>query len=265
MNFKTNFLDNYMKEAPIPLAIERYLECRILSKHAFNRPILDIGCGEGMFAFILFAEKIDVGIDPNKSELQRAKEYGMYAELIECYGDKITKPSNFFNTIMSNSVLEHIPSLEPVLQEAHRLLSDQGVFYVTVPTDMFDNYSVIYQFLSSLRLTELAEKYRRFFNRFWRHYNFHNREEWTALFEKNGFKVKEAIEYDSKFVCLMNDFMAPFAFLSFICKKLLNRWIVLPQIRNKYIGLFVWLAEVLVNKFEGKGKGGIIFFALSKQ
>jgi len=63
MKFKSDFLYNYLKQAPISLAIERSFECEILSKQKFQRPILDIGCGEGLFALILFDEKINVGID----------------------------------------------------------------------------------------------------------------------------------------------------------------------------------------------------------
>jgi len=89
MRFKDNFFYNYVKVAPIPLALERSLECDILSKKTFARPILDIGCGEGIFARVLFDEKIDVGIDPNARELKRARELDAYDELIECFGDKI--------------------------------------------------------------------------------------------------------------------------------------------------------------------------------
>ena len=32
MKFNTNFLKNYLELAPIPLALERTLECEILSK-----------------------------------------------------------------------------------------------------------------------------------------------------------------------------------------------------------------------------------------
>ena len=57
MRFKDNFLLNYLKKAPVPLAVERSLECEILSRQEFVRPILDIGCGEGIFASVLFRGK----------------------------------------------------------------------------------------------------------------------------------------------------------------------------------------------------------------
>src|SRR3569832_727232 len=112
MNFNDDFFKNLLMEATLPLAIERALECQILSKQEFKHPILDIGCGDGIFASRLFDEKIDVGIDPNERELEKAKTYNAYVELIKCYGNSIPKPSNYFNTIYSNSVMEHIQDIE---------------------------------------------------------------------------------------------------------------------------------------------------------
>ena len=54
--------------------------------------VLDIGCGEGLFANIVFDEKIETGIDPNLTELERANELGGYSELLECNGNNIPKP-----------------------------------------------------------------------------------------------------------------------------------------------------------------------------
>ena len=174
--------------------------------------ILDIGCGDGLFAFILFDEKIDRGIEPNERELQRAKEFDAYKELIKCNGKDIPKESGSFNTIFSNSVLEHILEVESVIDEAYRLLALRGRFYVTVPTDKFDKYSISYQVFSFFGLYSLAEKYRNIFNKFWKHFHFHKQEEWEKIFENSGFEVADFKEYDSKVICLIHNFLVPFAF-----------------------------------------------------
>ncbi|MBU1152821.1 class I SAM-dependent methyltransferase [bacterium] len=265
MRFKKDFLYSYLKEAPASLAIERSLECEIFSKQEFTPPILDIGCGDGLFAFILFDEKIDVGIEPNGRELGKAEEYGMYKELIQCYGNDVLKKSESFNTIFSNSVLEHIPEFQPVLNEAHRLLTPEGKFYVTVPTDMFDKYSILYQLLSLFKLNNLAERYRKFFNKFWKHFNCHKKEDWEKIFRDSGFEVIDSKEYDSKSICLINDFLAPFAFLSFIMKRMTGRWIMSPNLRKIYIYPFYLIAKGLIRRYESGNTGGIIFFSLKKK
>lgn len=265
MKFKGNFLFNYSQNAPLALAIERAIECEIMSQQTFSRPILDIGCGDGLFAFILFNEKIDLGIDPNLRELKQAKEYGMYQELIECQGSNVPKESGTFKTIFSNSVLEHIVSLKPMLKEAHRLLAPEGRFYVTLPTDKFDKYSVVYQVLSLFRLYRLAEKYRIFFNYFWKHFNFHNKEGWESIFRDCGFEVIDDKEYASKAICLFDDFLAPFAFISFITKRILNRWIVSSRLRRVYVYPFYAIARGIVKRYERGNNRGLRFFSLMKR
>lgn len=264
MKFKTDFLFNYLKEAPISLAVERSFECEIFSTQAFEAPILDIGCGDGMLASMLFDKKIDVGIGPNPVELKQAENCGKYKEVISCYGDIIPKAAGTFNTIFSNSVLEHIPEFQRVLKEAHRVLSQNGRFYVTVPTEIFDRCTVLYVLFSKFKLNVLAERYRVFFNRFWKHFNYYKKEEWENFFINSGFKIIDSKEYASREMSLINNFFVPFAFFSFIMKKITRRWLLSKKLRSLYIHPFYLIIKYFIKKYEGKGKGGLIFFSLVK-
>lgn len=262
---KGNFLKAYLQEAPVPLAMERTLECKILSKQQFIGPVLDVGCGEGLFANVLFSEKIDVGIDPNAKELIRAKEYGSYKELINCWGDKIPKQDNFFNTIFSNSVMEHIPNIEPVLSEMHRLLNQNGNIYLTLPTDLFEKYTIVSIILNLLCLQKLAKSFGSFFNRFWRHYHCYDKQGWIVLFEKHKFKVVNVLEYASKKTCVLNDAMAPFSLLSFVNKKIINRWFISHKMARVFSALKYQLFKNFISDDEiNIHSGGLIFFHLQK-
>lgn len=264
--FNQEFLTAYLKQAPIPLALERVAECQILSAQEFKGPILDIGCGEGMFAQCLFSTPIDTGIDPNQKELERAATYQSYQELIACSGDNIPKNDGSYQTIFSNSVLEHIPDIEAVIAECHRLLADDGVFYVTIPTNYFEQYTWTYQVLSALRLTGLAKRYASFFNQFWRHYHCYTIDQWQQLFAKHGFDVAEQIEYGSKTFCLLNTFLTPFSLFSFLTKKRTNRWILWPKWRNFTARCYAKLLSGLQPSLALKPgqAGGLIFFKLKK-
>jgi len=266
MKFKTKFLSNYLKLAPMPLALERTLECAILSKQDFTRPILDIGCGEGLFAHLLFDEKIDVGIDPDERELVMAKQYDAYTELIKCFGDKIPKPSGAFNTIFSNSVMEHIPGIDDVLKEANRLLADGGNFYMTVPSNHFDEYSTINQVLLTAGLKATASRFRKFFNKFWRHYHYYDLAGWKSLAEKNGFHVATAFEYNSKAMCLFNDVSTPLSLPLFVFKKAFNRWTLMPWLRT--ITMFpvsLFANKKLIERNINIPNGGLVFLHLKKR
>ena len=74
MKFKDNFFRNFLKEAPLPLSIERALECQILSKQEFKHPILDIGCGDGRFTLRMASHfQQIIGIDTSKERLRLAQ------------------------------------------------------------------------------------------------------------------------------------------------------------------------------------------------
>jgi SAM-dependent methyltransferase len=111
---------------------------------------------------MLFKDKIDTGIDSNPKELKRARELGRYNELIACQGDAVLKSDNSYNTIFSNSVLEHIQNLALVFQEIHRLLAPGGRFYFTVPSNFFDQYTIGKTLLTTIGLPATAKCYRKF-------------------------------------------------------------------------------------------------------
>lgn len=265
MRFGKNTFYRYLQEAPLPLALERALECDLLQQQEFARPILDVGCGDSIFASRVFDERIDVGLDPNGVEIERARTYGAYDELIESTGDKIPKPDGTFKTIFSNSVLEHIEQLGPVLDEMHRVLAKDGVVYLTLPTEKFEEHTLAYQTLSLLGLRSTARSYAEGFNRFWRHFHAYPVERWAELFRQHGFEVREQIEYCPKAIGVLDDALAPLCFPNFLAKKALNRWFVWPQLRKVSAYLPYLLFKNWAKVAPGTRDGGLVFFALQKQ
>ena len=246
------------------LAIERSLECEILSQQSFSRPILDLGCGDGLFARVLFSENVDTGIDSDQEEVERARCYAIYNELITCGGDRIPKDDESYHTVFSNSVLEHIPDLDPVLREVNRLLAPGGRFYVTVPTDRFEFYSAGARLLHGLGLNGLAKRYRALYNRIWRHYNVYDKAGWQARFQMAGFKVVDVHSYDPPAICLINDLLVPLALPSLLFKKILHRWIISATLRRLYLGAVYGFARWATRRFDTDQGGGLILFHLTK-
>jgi SAM-dependent methyltransferase len=264
MKINAEVVNRYVGLAPLALVFERVMECRILGMQRFEHPILDIGCGEGLFAKILFGSKIDTGIDPNSKELQRARELGAYAELIECKGDAVPKSDGCYRTIFSNSVMEHIPDLMPVLREANRLLAPGGSMYLTVPSDRFDQYTWISQGLAAFGLSGLQRHFREFFNRFWAHYHFYTPNQWAELARSAGFEVAEIYTYAPKRVCLLNSLLVPFSLPALFIKKRLNRWTLFPRMRLVFLFPIIMIGLLLLRGAERCEDGGLVFMSLRK-
>jgi len=266
MKLKHDYFPNYLKYAPLALALERSLECELYARQDFKHPVLDVGCGEGLYAFMLFDEKVDTGIDPNPYEIKRARQYSIYTELINCSGYKIPRSDGRYNTIYSNSVLEHIPDLEPVLKEIHRLLAANGYFHATIPTHLFQTYTVGIRFLTSVRLNSLAKRYEGFYNRFWSQIHCYPPDKWANIFQGCGFRVVDIIEYSNKKTSLIYGIFIPFALGDWIIKKLLNRWTVWPELRY----FLTWpLRKVFRQGFFTTAinihNGGLVYFKLAKE
>lgn len=263
--FRDDATLEYVGLAPAALAFERSIEARLYRSVPFERPILDLGCGEGLFARIAFAEKIDTGIDPDPRELERARELGAYQELIECTGDRIPKPDGHYGTVLSNSVLEHIPQLEPVLREVHRILAPGGYFHFTVPSPDFERFNWTSALLSAIGLAGLDARWRAFFNRFWVHYHAYDLAGWSRLARDAGFTVVRSHTYAPRCSCMLNTTLTPFALPAMLMKKLTNRWTLLPPLRRALLAPLCLAAQrVNRNAHAPAERGGLVFMSLQK-
>lgn len=254
----------YLTVAPAALAIERAVEARLYVHVPLERPILDLGCGDGTFATIAFPGGLDAGLDPDPDELAVARSTGAYGELLECRGDEIPRPDGSFRTIVSNSVLEHIPDLDAVLREAHRVLAPRGRLYATVPTERFESYSALSQLLQLLRLAALTRRWHRFYNRFWKHFHAHPVGEWRARAESAGFRVVAAETYAPRRMCLIDDLLAPFGLPAKIRKGRTGRWVAGPRLRRPIAALAARLLRPLLEGAERAPAGGLVFLTLER-
>jgi len=264
VKIRDNFLLRYLEIAPAALALERSIECGLLARQAWPGPVLDIGCGDGVFARILFADRIDTGIDPDPVEIERARNLSGYDELIICGGDAIPKPDGHFKTVFSNSVLEHIPDLLPVLKEARRLMAPGARFYVTIPTDRLEHATLISRMLLAVGLKDLEQRYARFYCRFWRHYHAHSEAEWRQMFAEAGLTVVEEHAYVPRNLSTFYDVLTPLGLPSMIAKQTVGRWIWFPSLRRVTArGLNAIIAPVLASLMRGQG-GCLVFYSLKR-
>jgi ubiquinone/menaquinone biosynthesis C-methylase UbiE len=207
----------------------RAIEDRFYQDINLPGPVLDLGSGDGHFASAAFAEKMDVGLDPWPSPMEEARRRDAYRLLVLGEGARIPFPDSFFASVTSTSVLEHIPDIDPVLQEVGRVLQPGGKFVFCVPNHRFPEQLSVRKVLDDLGLTALGQSYSRFFNRIARHAHTESPEKWQARLEKAGLRLEKTWDYFSPEALKILEWGHPLGLPSLVTKKLFGRWVLIPK------------------------------------
>ncbi len=191
----SRFLRPMMGELPYFRALLRAVEAEFYDDFELAAPVLDLGCGDGLFAHQVFEQTLEAGIDPALASLREAKSYGAYRLLAQSVGARLPFPSGHFRSAISNSVLEHIPDLQPVLNETGRVLASGSLFLFCVPNQRWPQKLWLSGWLGRLGLNRLAAAYVRLFTRISRHINMLSPEEWEQRLQRAGFSVERYWHY----------------------------------------------------------------------
>ncbi len=81
-----------------------------------------------------------MGVDPDQRVIEQARQRGIYDQLLAWPAEQAHLPDASMGTVISNSVLEHLPQLDSVLAATARMLRPGGQFIFTVPTHAFSNW-----------------------------------------------------------------------------------------------------------------------------
>ena len=188
-----------LKTLPAFRALLRAVEARFYSYIPLPEPTLDVGCGDGHFAAMTFPGRtITAGIDPWWGPLHKAVRTGKYGLPIRAMGDYLPFPDATFASAFSNSVLEHIPDIQPVLNEVGRVLRPGARFVITTPSHLFTEYLGGAAFFQRLRLSGVARRYRGLFNRISRHAHTDSPETWADRLAQAGLAVERWQYYFSR-------------------------------------------------------------------
>lgn len=249
-----DYLKEYLSVAPVSLAIVRAIECRLLSKLEFNHPILDIGCGDGLFASLFFKEQLEEGIDVSPEEISRARRSGAYKDLRVSNAVDLPYDDETFQTVFSNCVLEHIPPIDDVLKEISRVLKTDGNLIFTVPSEKFGENLLFNSFFRKIGLGNIGELYSKKFNSFFKHYNLNSPETWERRLETSGLKMVSCERYLSPGATKVHEITLIFGAPSIIIKKLFGRLIIFPSIRRYIVVPIIY--PLLRGFYESDPKNG---------
>jgi SAM-dependent methyltransferase len=223
-----DFLIEHLIAIPSFRALLRAIEARKIAALDLPRPILDLGCGDGHFAQATFTEPLDFGIDPSPQAIAEAATRKMHRELKVMDSNAMTFADGTFATVLSNSVVEHIPDIDATLRETHRVLQPGGIFVFTTPSHHFAEFLFFADLFRAIGLKGLSKRYENFFNRISHHYRTDSPAVWRARLEQHGFVVREWHSYFSRSASHLFDLAHYYSAVTLINKKLFGRWVLAP-------------------------------------
>jgi ubiquinone/menaquinone biosynthesis C-methylase UbiE len=205
------FLKEFLKVYPNipPQALWRAIEAKLLYDQPIKQPLLDLGCGDGLFAKILFADKGKeiIGCDISSECVAKASLHNIYKSVTIVDARHLPYNDESFTTVLSNCVLEHIPEDEKVLGEVSRVLRKDGRFIFTVPSE---------NFVKNLKTQN--EKYVKNLNERLQHFHYRSPQEWERLLQQSGLTLEEFRYYLPKSVQQVWE-----TYTQFFIKKVLGR------------------------------------------
>jgi SAM-dependent methyltransferase len=198
----TDLVSAFFARFPVCHALPRANEALAIRETELKQPILDLGCGDGLFADFTFGRGIiEVGLDPNPQEAKKAKNIGVYKKVVVANGAQMPFKDDTFGTVISNSVLEHVGDLNEVLAEVYRVLKKNGLFIFTVPTPLVSDYQYWSKFVPG---------YAEFKRRLWQHINYFDEAEWRKRLAKIGFTKPTIKRTNSRAAIVWADIFFPF-------------------------------------------------------
>ena len=230
-----DFLSLHIRDLPYFRGLLRAVESTYYQDLPLPAPVYDVGCGDGHFAALTFAQKIDVGLDPWHGPIHQARRHGAYRLLVEADGAQAPFPDRHFASALSNSVLEHIPHIDAVLTETARVLKPGAPFYFCVPNP---------RYFSELALTRvLGRRYEAWFRRISRVHHADEPQVWQERLERAGFEVVRWWHYFSPSAMRVLEWGHYLGLPSLVARVLSGRWILAPA------GWNLSLTEQLIRKY----------------
>ena len=137
-------------------------------------------------------------------------------------------PDGYFASVVSNSVLEHIPDLDPVIAEVNRVSRSGAPFVFCVPNHRFLDTLSISSTFDRIGLRPLGDSYRSFFNRISRHHTCDDPERWEQRLTAHGFILDRWWHYFSPEAFRALEWGHYFGLPSWISKMIFGRWLISP-------------------------------------
>jgi ubiquinone/menaquinone biosynthesis C-methylase UbiE len=233
-----DYLANFLKIAPLSHALWRAVEALSFDRVDYRSPILDLGCGFGEFAGVVFG-KVETGVDINKKDLEIALKDGKYRKVVWADARKLPFKNRTYSTVMAVSVLEHIENPEIVIKEISRVLKKGGVIAFSVPTSEISRHLLMPKILVFFGLRGAARKYIDLHKRAFKHVSLKSSAWWKKTLQEANFQIIRHEGTISPTLLKLHEFFLISAFPSQFSKLFFGkRLIISTGMRSRLLPIF---------------------------
>jgi len=102
----------------------------------YNLKIVELGCGEGSILLTIaraFGAKEVYGVDINEEALKKARAKGIKVAKVDLNKEPLPFPSEFFDIVLMQEVIEHLTNPDNAIEETYRILKPKGYFLISTP------------------------------------------------------------------------------------------------------------------------------------
>lgn len=182
----------YVSHSPPDHALWKTIEWRLFREYSYTQPVLDLGCGDGVFAELVFDQQLTSGIDIRPNRVRQAQCADVYE--LALTGDATAMPyaDESFATVFSGCAMEHVPPMPQMLSEIARVLKPGGRLITTVPSGYFEEYLFVPGVLRRLGLEAIAAQYGKLILRLLTIFHMYHPVKWERLLADAGLELVEA-------------------------------------------------------------------------
>lgn len=227
----------YYSFAPAALALRECVRLQAVREVDLPEPILDVGCGDGLFASLAYPGRQTWGIDINPSEVRRAQATSAYETLICGNIVKVDLPRAYFSSAIANCSLEHVPDIDGALANICRSLKPRARFVLIVPTPGWTQWLAIPRLLGRVGLASAAKAYGDGLDRVFAHAHIYDEQGWTERLERAGFERVTSSPLVAPNTSWAFDLMLYPSLVGYFTKKLTGRWVIAPKLRSLSVDL----------------------------
>jgi SAM-dependent methyltransferase len=238
----------YFPHTPAALCIKECARLSVMRKYACPGPVLDVGCGDGLFARIAFDDVEVWGIDIDAAEGRWAAASQAYSQVILGDVTRAALPAGFFGTCVANCSLEHVPRIDLALKNILNSLRPGGLAYLFVPAEGWASHLTSARVLSELGARAASLGIQNAIDHKFRHHHLYDAQGWSRVLEQSGLELVECTPVLSTATTVAFEaFLLP-SLAGLLNKKLTTRWTNFPNARRLFARPVFEAVKAIMNR-----------------